>query len=153
MWSGETRGLGIGQALRRGEVTSVGPVERALAAADELGVYLTRFSDHALVAAPELSSPSRAGNSTRSRNRAVRIADAQVEQERKRFRPGHGRRSSPDRGEGETGEHDDGEPERVDRTLPDLTGPVCRSEPTRTSAFRGSRLRQMCSSCPSSPIR
>ncbi|OXM48647.1 amidase [Amycolatopsis thailandensis] len=43
--------LEAGQALRRGEVTSVELAERALAVADELGVYITRFPEHALASA------------------------------------------------------------------------------------------------------
>ncbi|MBB5854116.1 aspartyl-tRNA(Asn)/glutamyl-tRNA(Gln) amidotransferase subunit A [Amycolatopsis umgeniensis] len=43
--------LEAGQALRRGEVTSVELTERALAVADEFGVYLARFPDHALASA------------------------------------------------------------------------------------------------------
>lgn len=43
--------LEAGRALRRGEVTSVELTERALAAADEIGVYITRFPDHALASA------------------------------------------------------------------------------------------------------
>lgn len=53
--------LEAGQALRRGEVTSVELVERALAVDDELGVYLTRFPDHALAAARRADEEFAAG--------------------------------------------------------------------------------------------